>query len=74
MAQVTRMVPADRAAPPAPGPAAAPDGPRGIPLSEPTIRVVTSTERSTDTPQTPGLLPELDEFAEAPAIDYTAAE
>jgi hypothetical protein len=38
MAQVTRMVPADRAAPPVPGRAAAPDGSRGIPLSEPTIR------------------------------------
>jgi hypothetical protein len=47
VAQVTRMVPADRAAPPAPGRALAPDGPRGIPLSEPTIRVVTSTGRST---------------------------
>ena len=57
--QVTRMGPADRAAPPAPGRAAAPDGSRGIPLSEPTIRVVKSTERSTDTPQTPGLLREV---------------
>jgi uncharacterized RmlC-like cupin family protein len=53
------MVPADRAAPPATDQAAAPDGPRGIPLSEPTIRVVKSTERSTDTPQTPGLLREV---------------
>ncbi len=69
------MVPADRTAPPAPGRAAAPDGSRGIPLSEPTIRVVTSTERSIDTPQTIVVnRPELDEFAEAPAIDCTAAE
>jgi uncharacterized RmlC-like cupin family protein len=36
-----------------------PDGSRGVPLSEPTIRVVTSAQRSTDTPQTPGLLREV---------------
>jgi uncharacterized RmlC-like cupin family protein len=53
------MVPADRAAPSAPGRARETDGQRGVPLSEPTIRVVTSTERSTDTPQTPGLLREV---------------
>jgi hypothetical protein len=90
-------------------PAPDPDGSRGVPLSEPTIRVVRSTGRSTGTPQTPGLprevaldgrrpdamsaeedtscvvarshpdpivvdLPELDEFAGAPAVDDTAAE
>ncbi len=58
MAQVTRMVPADRAPPSVPCRAAGPDGSRGIPLTEPTIRVVTSTERS----------------SAAPAIDYTAVE
>jgi hypothetical protein len=68
--QVTRMVPADRAVPPAPGRAAAPDGRRGIPLSEPTIRVGTSARRST----TPGLLPKLDGFAAAPVVDHPAAE
>jgi hypothetical protein len=67
------MVPADRAAA-ASVRAATPDGSRGVPLNEPTIRVVTSTERRTDTPQTPGLLREVDEFAEAAAIDDTAAE
>lgn len=40
-------------------PAPDPDGSRGVPLSEPTIRVVRSAERSTDTPQTPGLLREV---------------
>ena len=40
-------------------PAPDPDGSRGVPLSEPTIRVVRSTGRSTDTPQTPGLLREV---------------
>lgn len=40
-----------------PGPGT--DGARSLPLSEPTIRVVTSAERSTDTPQTPGLLREV---------------
>jgi hypothetical protein len=54
------MVPADRAAPSVPGRTAGPDGSRGIPLTEPTIRVVD--------------LAEPDEFAEAPAIDCTAAE
>ena len=70
------MVPADRAAPSVPGRTAGPDGSRGNPLTEPTIQVVPSTGRSTDTPQTPGLWrePELDGFAEAPAIDHTAAE
>lgn len=36
-----------------------PDGGRGVPLSELTIRVVRSGQRSTDTPQTPGLLREV---------------
>jgi uncharacterized RmlC-like cupin family protein len=57
VAQITRRVPADRRVPSAPD--ASPDGSRGVPLSEPTIRVVTSAERSTDTPQTPGLLREV---------------
>lgn len=70
MAQVTGRVSAARAPLWASSRAPDPDGARGIPLSEPTIRVVRSTERSTDTPQTPGLL----EVAEAPAVDDTAAE
>jgi uncharacterized RmlC-like cupin family protein len=36
-----------------------PSSPRGVPLTEPTIRVVTSGDRSTDTPQTPGLTREV---------------
>jgi hypothetical protein len=68
------VVPVTCRVPPARGPSAAldrvcdPERSRGIPLSEPTIRVVKSAERSTDTPQTPGLL------GEAPAVDHTAAE
>jgi uncharacterized RmlC-like cupin family protein len=72
------MVPADRAAPPAPGRAAAPDGPRGIPLSEPTIRVqpgaATAAHHHGDQETIVVNLPELDGYAEAPAIDHTAAE
>src|SRR5688572_27580953 len=59
VASVTCMVPPARGTPSAPDRAPAADEPRGVPLSEPTIRVVKSTERSTDTPQTPGLLREV---------------
>ncbi len=80
------MVPAARAAPSAPVRVPALHGARGVPLTEPTIRVVTSSERGTGTPRTPGVLrevafdgrdPDATVYAfrpAAPAIEHMGAE
>ena len=78
MARGTRMVPADRAGPSAPDRSTDPDASRGVPLSEPTIRVqpgaATAAHHHGDQETIVVDLPEVDGYAEAPAIDYTAAE